>query len=281
MMNTKKLKAARRTVLYIFLIFLAVACIYPVFWIIMTSFKTSDEQLINGPFALPISLYLGNFMAAFEQAPLLTYYKNSIIVTAITIVLIVFLAAPAAFAIEKMRFKFSNAMLGFFLLGITIPIHITLIPLFQIYKQMGILNTYLSLILPQVAFALSMSIYLFTAFFKYLPDSLMEAAVIDGASVNKCFTSIFLPLSKNTIVTVVTMNLIGVWNEFVFSNTLASSRLMKTLPVGLYDYVGEKGKVDWGATFSAISISLIPVLILYFVLNKNIIEGMTAGAIKE
>ena len=114
MMNTKKLKAARRTVLYIFLIFLAVACIYPVFWIIMTSFKTSDEQLINGPFALPISLYLGNFMAAFEQAPLLTYYKNSIIVTAITIVLIVFLAAPAAFAIEKMRFKFSNAMLGFF-----------------------------------------------------------------------------------------------------------------------------------------------------------------------
>ena len=262
-MNTKKLKAARRTVLYIFLIFLAVACIYPVFWIIMTSFKTSDEQLINGPFALSISLYLG------------------IIVTAITIVLIVFLAAPAAFAIEKMRFKFSNAMLGFFLLGITIPIHITLIPLFQIYKQMGILNTYLSLILPQVAFALSMSIYLFTAFFKYLPDSLMEAAVIDGASVNKCFTSIFLPLSKNTIVTVVTMNLIGVWNEFVFSNTLASSRLMKTLPVGLYDYVGEKGKVDWGATFSAISISLIPVLILYFVLNKNIIEGMTAGAIKE
>ncbi len=146
---------------------------------------------------------------------------------------------------------------------------------------MGILNTHFSLILPQVGFALPISIYLFTAFYKYLPNSLFEAVVIDGASVPRTFFSIFLPLSKNTIVTVVTMNLINVWNEFVFGNTFISSSLMKTLPVGINDYMGERGRVDRGSTFSAISISLIPILVLYFILNKNIIAGMTAGAIKE
>ncbi len=131
-------------------------------------------------------------------------------------------------------------------MGIAIPIHITLIPLFQIYRSMGILNTHFSLILPQVGFALPISIYLFTAFYKYLPNSLFEAVVIDGASVPRTFFSIFLPLSKNTIVTVVTMNLINVWNEFVFGNTFISSSLMKTLPVGINDYMGERGRVGSG-----------------------------------
>ncbi len=230
---------------------------------------------------MPESLNLDNFIRAFEEAPLGAYYENSIIVAIITIVAIVIISATAAFAIEKLQFKFNKSTMGFFLLGIAIPIHITLIPLFQIYRSMGILNTHFSLILPQVGFALPISIYLFTAFYKYLPNSLFEAVVIDGASVPRTFFSIFLPLSKNTIVTVVTMNLINVWNEFVFGNTFISSSLMKTLPVGINDYMGERGRVDWGATFSAISISLIPILVLYFILNKNIIAGMTAGAIKE
>lgn len=266
---------------YIISILFAFAAIYPVFWILMTSFKTVNEQQSQSPFALPASLNLDNFKNAFEGGRLLTYYKNSIIVTLITIVVIVILSSMAAFAIEKLRFKINGWVMGFFLLGIAIPIHITLIPLFQIYKNLKLLNTYAALVLPQVGFALPISIYLFTAFYKYLPNSLFEAAVIDGASVMQCFRRIYLPLSKNTIVTVATMNAITIWNEFTFSNTFVSSISMKTLPVGLYDYVGERGKVDWGTTFSAISVSLIPILVLYFLLNKNIIAGMTAGAIKE
>ena len=270
-----------KCMVYITSILVVLMSIYPVFWILMTSFKTIDEQQGKSPFALPSSLYLQNFINAFAGGRLGTYYKNSIIVAVVTIVAIVLLSATAAFAIEKMKFKFSSAVMGFFLLGIAIPIHITLIPMFQIYRNMNLLNSYLSLILPQIGFALPISIYLFTAFYKYLPNSLMEAAIIDGASVGKCFWKVYLPLSKNTIVTVATMNLIGIWNEFIFANTFVSSIKMKTLPVGLYDFVGERGRVDWGSTFSAISVSLIPVLVIYFILNKNIIAGMTAGAVKE
>lgn len=109
----------------------------------------------------------------------------------------------------------------------------------------------------------------------------MEAAAIDGASIWRIFSHIMLPMSKNCIITVVTMNSIFIWNEFVFANTFISDSNLKTIPIGLFDYIGAKGMVDWGATFSAISIFLLPVLIVYFLLNKGIIAGMTTGAVKE
>jgi raffinose/stachyose/melibiose transport system permease protein len=172
-------------------------------------------------------------------------------------------------------------LLTYFLLGITIPIYSTLIPLFQIYHSTGLLNSYLSLVLPQVGFDLPLSIYLFVAFYRYVPNSMIEAAVMDGAGVWRVFLSIMVPLSKNTIITVVTINSIFVWNEFPFANTFISSSQMKTVPIGLYDYIGAKGLVDWGATFSAISLFSIPLLAFYFFLNKSIVAGMAAGAIKE
>ena len=157
----------------------------------------------------------------------------------------------------------------------------TLIPLFQIYRNSHLLNTYWALIVPQIGFNLPLSIYLFITFYKFVPDTIMEAAAIDGASIWRIFINIMLPMSKNCIITVVTMNTIFIWNEFVFANTFISDSKLKTIPIGLFDYIGAKGMVDWGATFSAISIFLLPVLIVYFLLNKGIIAGMTAGAVKE
>ncbi len=275
------MKKWKRIATYLVLGVILIVQSYPIFWIFMTSFKTSDEIRSKSTFALPESLNIDNYIRAIETSNLGLYLKNSLIVLIITITCLVLFSSTAAFAIEKMQFKINKAVLSFFLIGITIPIHVTLIPLFQIYRATGLLNTYWALIVPQIGFNLPLSIYLFVSFYKFIPNAIMEAAAIDGASVWKIFFSIVLPMSKNSIITVITMNTIFVWNEFVFANTFISRSELKTIPIGLFDYIGAKGMVDWGATFSAISIFLIPVLIIYFILNKGIIAGMTTGAVKE
>lgn len=254
---------------------------YPIIWTFLTSMKTQEEIRWGSSIALPQSFNFDNYVKVLEESRLLTYFKNSAIVTVLTILLLIVLSSTSAFALQKLRFKGQDLILAFFMAGITIPIHVTLIPLFQIYKETGILNTHISLILPQIGFNLPMSIYLFTAFYRFVPDELMEAAVIDGASVHKFFLTILLPMSKNTIATIATMNVVFTWNEFIFANTFISNNALKTLPVGLYDFVGEKGAVDWGSTFAAISLVLLPVLIVCFVFGKQLTAGIAAGAIKE
>lgn len=254
--------------------------VYPIVWIFLSSLKSREQFLGANPFRLPDSFSLDSFVYVFEQTQIMTYFKNSLIVTVISIFFIIVLSATAAFALEKMRFKFSNGLLIFFLCGIMIPIQVTLIPLFIIYKSFDLLNSYTSLVLPQVGFALPISIYLFVGFYKYIPNDLMEAAVMDGCGIFKVFRHVILPLSKNTVITVTAMNSIFIWNEFIFANTFINENALKTLTVGLQDFVGQYGLTDWSSTFAAISITTIPTLIVYFALNKSIISGMTAGATK-
>ncbi len=275
------MKKIRKILLYLLMTIILAVQIYPIFWIFMTSLKTTDEIQSKSTFALPATFNLQNYVRAIETSNLGLYFKNSILVLFITIVALVLFSSTAAFALEKMKFRINQGILSFFLLGITIPIHVTLIPLFQVYRDTHLLNTYWALIVPQIGFNLPLSIYLFITFYKFIPNTIMEAAAIDGASIWRIFSHIMLPMSKNCIITVVTMNSIFIWNEFVFANTFISDSNLKTIPIGLFDYIGAKGMVDWGATFSAISIFLLPVLIVYFLLNKGIIAGMTTGAVKE
>ena len=275
------MKKIRKILLYLLMTIILAVQIYPIFWIFMTSLKTTDEIQSKSTFALPATFNLQNYVRAIETSNLGLYFKNSILVLFITIVALVLFSSTAAFALEKMKFRINQGILSFFLLGITIPIHVTLIPLFQVYRDTHLLNTYWALIVPQIGFNLPLSIYLFITFYKFIPNTIMEAAAIGGASIWRIFSHIMLPMSKNCIITVVTMNSIFIWNEFVFANTFISDSNLKTIPIGLFDYIGAKGMVDWGATFSAISIFLLPVLIVYFLLNKGIIAGMTTGAVKE
>lgn len=243
--------------------------------------KDQSEFRVKSPYSLPDRFSLENYFRAFQKTDLARYFTNSLIITISAIVCIVIFSSLAAFALEKMRFKKLNKFLmGFFIAGIMIPIQVTLIPLFILYQKVNLLNTHLSLILPQVGFALPMSIYLFTSFYKFIPGEILESAIIDGGSIFRVFGAIVIPMSKNTIITVMTMNAIFIWNEFVLANTFISSSKMKTIPISLYDFQGDYGMTDWGATFAAISITIIPVLVLYFSLNKSVVSGMTAGAVK-
>ncbi len=254
--------------------------VYPVFWVMTASLKSPEDLAGNPPYWLPTSIYLENYVQAFEQADLARYLFNSAVITIATIALTIAISAPAAFAIEKLRFRGSRVTLGYFLLGITLPVFVALLPMFQMFNAAGLRNTYWAIILPQVAFNLPLCVYLYIGFMKYIPNALLEAAAIDGAGLGRIFLRIVFPLSTNTTITIITFNFIFVWNEFVFANTFLSDPAMKTLPVGLNDYVGLYGKTDFGATYAAIVVAVIPTLILYFFLNKRIIEGMAAGAVR-
>ena len=270
-----------RAVFYVVILIFVMIQVYPIFWVICSSLKTPDEMTYTAQYALPSGFYLGNYISALTISSIPRYFLNSTVVAVLTLLGIVVLGCPVAFVISKVKVKYANALMAFFLFGMMVPIFSCLVPMFQIYNRIGLRNTYWALVLPQIGFGLPMCIYLYTGFFKFMPDSLLEAAVIDGATMGTTFRKIVVPMAKNTTMTVLTYNFVFVWNEFTYANTFISSSDMKTLPIGLNDFVGQFGSVDWGSTFAAIVISILPTLIVYFILNRNIIEGMAAGAVKS
>lgn len=279
MIRPNKIKFGK-IVLYAVISCILLIQIYPILWIFMSSLKSAVEFRENSSYALPETLYFQNYVDLFSNNKMFIYYKNSIIITVAAILLIIVCSSFAGFALKKFRVKYARMILVFFLAGMMIPIQVTLIPLFQIYGNLGMTNTYLSVILPQVGFGLPVAIYLFAQFYEYLPNEVLEASVIDGCSIPKMFTSIVMPLSKNSAITVAVVNTIFVWNDFIFANTFISKEELKPLPLGLMDFIGDRGQTDWGMTFTAIAASVVPLMIFYFILNKKVIEGMAVGAVK-
>ncbi|MEK3914133.1 carbohydrate ABC transporter permease [Paenibacillus sp. FSL H7-0331] len=265
---------------YLMAILVLIIQVYPIIWIFLSSLKNSKEFSSSNPLNIPIHPTFDNYVNAWNGGHISVYFMNSLIVAVVSIIGIVVLSATAAFAMEKLQFRGSGKLLIYFLGGIMVPIQVTLIPLFMIYKELDILNTHASLILPQVGFALPVSIYLFVSFYKYIPGEVIEAAIMDGCNVYRIFLKIILPMSRNTIVTVVAMNSIFIWNEFIFANTFINDASLKTIPVGLKDFVQVYGLTDWGSTFAAISLTTLPTLLVYFFFNKSVISGMAAGATK-
>jgi raffinose/stachyose/melibiose transport system permease protein len=276
MLAKKKLSSS---LLYIVVIAILLIQIYPVVWLMLSSFKSSIE-LTTQPFALPDSWSFENYASVFRESSLLLYIKNTAIVTFTCLALIIFLSATAGFALVKMINRLNSKLLLFFTIGIMIPIQVTLIPLFIMYKDYGLLNSYPALILPQVGFALPLSILIFTSFYRYVPNELIEAAVIDGCNIYQVFIRIISPLTINTTITVASINFIFIWNDFVFSNTFTNDKAYKTIAVGLQEFIGAFGATDWGQTFAAISISIIPIIVTYLFLNKYVMAGASDGAVK-
>lgn len=253
--------------------------IYPILWLFMASIKPTVE-LSAAPFALPENPTFNNFIKVFQDGKIGLYMWNSVKVTVISLVLIVALSATSGFALAKFNFRITKKVYAFFTFGIMIPVQITLIPLFIFYSRLGILNSTFSLVLPQVGFALPLSVMLFYSFYSFIPNELIEAAIVDGCSTYRIFGRIVFPLARNTVITVTSMYSILIWNDFIFANTFISDNKAKTVAMGLKDYVGAFGNVDWGSTFAAIAISVLPPMIVYFALNKWVTAGMTMGATK-
>ena len=253
---------------------------YPVIWLIVAGFRPNIE-LLTEPFSFPKSFTLENFIRIFTQSNIITYIKNSAIISVVSLVFIVLISSMASFAIAKMKFTGRKKIYRYFLIGLTIPYAVTLIPLFTMFAKIGLINTRISVILPLLAFQLPVSIMLFVNFYSFIPDEIIEAAVIDGASIYSIYTKVIIPLSLNTIMTVLAMNFITVWNDYTFSLVFINSTELKTISIGLADFIGPRGLKDWGATYAAIAMSVLPTLVIYFSLNKKMTAGMTLGAVKS
>lgn len=277
-MKIKKLKPYQ-VVLYVLALVVLLIQVYPLFWVFLSSFKTS-ETFRQSSLGFPIPATFNNYLKAFDTGYMPRYFLNSVIITVSAVALIVVVSGMASFAIEKMRFGLNKKVLSFFLFGIMVPVQITLIPLFIMLNRLGLTSSYLGLILVNVGFNLPIAIYLFTSFLVFLPNEVLESAIIDGCSVVRLFIHIVMPMSINIITTLVVFYGVQIWNEFIFAFTLTARRDLYTIPVGLQDYVGRYGNVNWVGSFAAIIITTLPTLIVYFVFNKSMVTGLTAGAVK-
>jgi len=270
----------QRSILTVTIVLIVIVQVYPLAWLFLTSFRTAADFAGGNPFALPSEWTLDNYARAFATGNLGLNIVNSLIVTLGSSVLIVIAGMMAAYALEVLGFRFSGLVKALFLLGIIVPVQIALVPLFIDYSQIGLLDTHMSMIIPLAAFALPMSVYLFSSFYEYIPREMYEAASIDGAGPYRIFSQITFPLSANTIITVVLVNSIFIWNDFIFANTFVLSDGLKTIPLGLQNYIGAMGNTDWTATFAAVCVTVTPLLLVFLVLNKAMINGLESGATK-
>jgi raffinose/stachyose/melibiose transport system permease protein len=254
--------------------------IYPIFWILMSSFKSTTEFTLTPSYALPQGIYYQNYVEAWNRGRMSTYFVNSVIVTFISLFFIMLLSSTSSFALTKMQWKNRGRILTVFLSGIMVPTAVVLIPLYLIYNQVGLINSRMSLILTYVAFGLPLSVFLLRSYLTALPDDMMEAAVIDGANIYQVFWHIVLPLMTTGIVTVGVIQFYFRWNDLMFSMTFVNDSALKTVQTGLLYFSDQYGNRNWGAIFACIAISVMPTIIIYISMNKMVIEGMTAGAVK-
>jgi raffinose/stachyose/melibiose transport system permease protein len=270
----------RRTITGIIVALIVIVQVYPLAWLFLTSVRTEQDFAGGNPFALPTEVTFDNYARAFATGNLGLNILNSFIVTVGSIVVIVFLGMMGAYALQVLGFRFSRLVRALFLIGIIVPVQVALVPLFVDYAAVNLLDTYQSIIIPLAGFALPTSIYLFSSFYEYIPGEIYEAASLDGAGPYRIFGQITLPLSVNTMVTVAMVNSIFIWNDFIFANTFVLTDDLKTIPLGLQNYIGAMGKVDWTATFAAVCVSITPLLLVFLVLNKAMTYSLASGATK-
>ncbi|MGA2977858.1 MAG: carbohydrate ABC transporter permease [Spirochaetia bacterium] len=257
----------------------AVLILYPLFWLIPNSLKTTAE-LFNNPWSFSAHTRWGNFISAWSTGRVGRYFVNSLLVCSVSLLLIMTVSVMAAFAIKRLKWRGSQLVLTVFLLGAMIPVHAVLIPLFIQFTRLGLVGSYTSLILIYVSYALPVAIFILAGFFGSFPAELEQAAVLDGCSISRMFLSVTLPLTLPALMAVCMFNFVTVWNELLVAIVFISDAKRMTIPVGLSNFKSEYA-TDFSEMFAAVIITLLPSVVVYSVFNNRIIEGITSGAIKE
>lgn len=263
---------------YVMLILFTIMCLYPLFWLFLASFKTNQELYFN-TWGLPESWQLTNYVNAVVKGKVIQYFGNSVVIAISAVVITVILATMASYAITRMHWKLSKLVYSIFLIGMMVPVYGLIIPLFSIFKTMGLLNTHLSVIIPQIALGFPMAIFIICGFMGSIPKELEEAAIIDGCTVFQCFARIILPIAKSSVVTVAVVQFINVWNDLLLPRIFLTDSEKMTLPVGLTNFQAMYS-TDYVGMIAAVIITIIPSIIVYIMLHKQIMEGMVAGAVK-
>ncbi len=266
------------TFIYLFLGITALVFLYPVALMVLTAFKTTPE-IFRNPFGLPAEFTLKGFRAVWERANFGNYLRNSVLITGASALLLVATAAPAAYALARYSFRLRGALFIFFLAGIMIPIRLGILPLYLLMRDLGLIDTPFALILTYAASGMPMAVFLLSVFFRNLPRELEDAARIDGCTEWQTFYRVMLPLVRPGLATVIIINVVPWWNDFFFPLLFLTSNTWKTIPLGMQIFFGQH-LIDWSLVFSGMVLASLPLLIVYLIMSRQFIEGLTAGAVK-
>ena len=252
----------------------------PFVWMVVTSFKT-DREIFTSPWSLPDNWQFDNFARAWTEAGIGRFFLNSFLTVIPSVTMTLTVSAMAAYALAVLEFRGRRAIYYLIVAGLTFPVFMALVPLFFIAKDLDLLNTYHGLAIIYTAFSVSFTVLFLTSFFGQVPSEMREAAVIDGASERQVFIYVMVPLIKPGLITMGIFNFIGQWNQYILPLVLVSDDDRYVLPQGLRFLTAQQEfRSDWSALFAAMTIIMIPTLIVYLLFQRRIEAGLTAGALR-
>jgi raffinose/stachyose/melibiose transport system permease protein len=271
-------KNKSKTLVNAAMILIGISFLFPMYWMINLSFKSKSEVYDN-PFGLPKQWVFNNYGDALEKFSFLKYLSNSLIYSLSTIVVTVFLGSMFAYCLSRMNWKYKGFALSYIAMGLVVPAQVVIIPILIMIRNMGLKGSYLSLILPYSAFALSSCVLMLFAFFRSLPKELEEAACMDGCNIYRTFFSIIVPVVKPAIATQCVLIFMNTYNEFFLAFILAADDKIRPLTVGLLNFFVSIGVNHWGQIGAAMIITSLPTIVVYMFGNEQIENALTAGAV--
>jgi raffinose/stachyose/melibiose transport system permease protein len=278
-MDVRKGQYVSRTLIYFVMILFTFLAVYPLLWLVIQSFKTTQEYLTTSKLALPKLWFTGNYPYTWRLGKFGILLTNSIFYSVVTVAVVVVLGLMAGFAFAKIPSKTTPIFHGLFIIGILLTLQSIKVPHFLMLNSLGLYNTRLGVLIPYIGLGLPMGVYLGTEFIRSIPAALIESARLDGAGYLRVFRSIIFPMCAPVAVTIAILTFTGTWNEFMLINILTSDDAIKSIPVGVNRFSGALAS-DYGKQFSALVIGLIPMLIFYLIFRKQITRGVAAGAVK-
>lgn len=270
----------QHSLLLLVLTVMAIVWLVPFLTIVLTAVRSQGDLISNGIFEWPKEIVWANFSRAWNIGRFSVYFRNSLILILFKVPLGILVASLAAYPLAKMRFRFDTTIFILFLIGLSIPVHVTLTPLLVMLKQLGIAGHLGALIPPYVVFGLPFQIFVMRGFFRTIPSELLEAARLDGASELGVFWRIMLPLSLPALATLFIIDALATWNELLIALVLISADAWRTVPVGLLHFQGQFSS-RFTELMAGVLISILPILIIYIFLQRYMVSGLTAGALKE
>ncbi len=254
------------------------SAVLPFFFMVINSFKGKFEMLTKGVFALPDKLNMNNYQEVLSGG-FVRYFGNSVLVLCVSLLLILFISACAAYPLARFKFRLNGFIYSTIVACMAIPIHITLIPVFQMTKSLKLYDSIGALFGPDVAFALPISVFILTSFMAGIPKEIEESAEIDGCNKYRMFFTIMLPLAKPGLSTLAIYNGVNIWNEFSFAYTLTQSPKNRTLPLAVWDFQGQYS-MNTPMIMAVLTLTVLPMIILFVFAQDKLVKGMTAGAVK-
>ena len=265
-------------ILGIFVIFWSLVAALPFVFMVLNSFKDKFEILTEGVFAIPKKFEITNYVNVIK-GNFIHFFINSVIVVVVALSILLFISACASYPLSRFKFNLAKPLYGVIVACMSIPIHITLIPVFKMSQSLHVYDSIVALIGPYVATAIPISVFILTSFMKEIPKEIEESAEIDGCNRFQMFFKIIFPLAKPGLATLAIYNGVNMWNEFSFAYTLTQSAKNKTLPLAVWEFQGQYS-MNTPMIMTVLTLTVIPMILLFVFMQERLVKGMTAGAVK-